>query len=111
MLRAADVLAEARDGAEFGISASGLEFDIEGAAKHRDKVVKTLTGGVGGLMKKHKIEVVAGHRRAGREGAASPSTARTSRPARSCSRRARCSLPIPGTSFEGRVLDTAGMWL
>ena len=39
MLRAADVLGEVRAGAEFGISAKGLEFDIKGAAAHRDKVV------------------------------------------------------------------------
>jgi dihydrolipoamide dehydrogenase len=32
MLRAADVLSEARDGAEFGISTNGLEFDIKGAS-------------------------------------------------------------------------------
>ena len=30
MLRAADVLSEVRDGAEFGISASDLKFDIDG---------------------------------------------------------------------------------
>ena len=60
MLRAADVLGEVRDGAEFGISAKGLEFDIAGAAAHRDKVVKTLTGGVAGLMKKNKIDVLEG---------------------------------------------------
>ena len=60
MLRAADVLGEVRDGAEFGISAKGLEFDIKGAAAHRDKVVKTLNGGVAGLMKKNKIDVIQG---------------------------------------------------
>src|SRR6185437_14681165 len=51
MLRAADVLSEVSDGAEFGIATNGVSFDIEGAAKHRDKVVKTLTGGVAGLFK------------------------------------------------------------
>ena len=60
MLRAADVLGEARDGAEFGISVKGLDFDIKGAAAHRDKVVKTLNGGVAGLMKKNKIDVIEG---------------------------------------------------
>src|SRR4051794_22301919 len=61
MLRAADVLSELRDGEEFGISSNGASFDIAGAARHRDKVVKTLTGGVAGLFKKHKIEVLEGH--------------------------------------------------
>src|SRR3954468_16850280 len=63
MLRAADVLSELRDGEEFGISAGEVSFDISGAGKHRDKVVKTLTGGVAGLFKKHKIEVLQGHGR------------------------------------------------
>src|SRR5688500_732787 len=109
MLRAADVLGEARDGAEFGISAKGLEFDIKGAAAHRDKVVKTLNGGVAGLMKKNKIDVIhgtaslAGKGRVavdGNEVEADKLVLATG----------SVSLPIPGTSFEGRVLDTEGMW-
>jgi dihydrolipoamide dehydrogenase len=110
MLRAADVLSEARDGAQFGISAKGLEFQIEGAASHRDKVVKTLNGGVAGLMKKNKIEVrqgvasLAGKDRVsvdGQELEADKIILATG----------SVSLPIPGTSFDGRVLDTERMWM
>jgi len=109
MLRAADVLTEARDGAEFGIATKGLEFDIAGAASHRDKVVKTLTGGVAGLMKKNKIDVIhgtaslAGKGRVvvdGNEVEADKVVLATG----------SVSLPIPGTTFEGRVLDTERMW-
>src|SRR5687768_5666596 len=109
MLRAADVLTEVRDGAEFGISANGLEFDIKGAAGHRDKVVKTLNGGVAGLMKKNKIDVIHGNASLtgkdrvavdGNEIEADKLILATG----------SVSLPIPGTSFEGRVLDTEGMW-
>jgi dihydrolipoamide dehydrogenase len=109
MLRAADVLTEVRDGAEFGISANGLEFDIKGAAGHRDKVVKTLNGGVAGLMKKNKIAVIHGNASLtgkdrvavdGNEVEADKLILATG----------SVSLPIPGTSFEGRVLDTEGMW-
>src|SRR6266566_15560 len=60
MLRAADVLTELEGGAEFGVEAGGVSFDIVAAGKHRDKVVKTLTGGVGGLLKKHKIDLLEG---------------------------------------------------
>src|SRR6187200_366970 len=60
MLRAADVLTELRDGAEFGVQAGEVSFDMSGAGKHRDKVVKTLTGGVGSLFKKHKIDLLEG---------------------------------------------------
>ena len=34
----------------------GRTVDMEGVAQHRDKVVKTLTGGVSGLFKKNKID-------------------------------------------------------
>src|SRR4051795_10934960 len=60
MLRAADVLRELEDGSEFGVSAGEVSFDMGAAGKHRDKVVKTLTGGVGGLLKKHKVDVLEG---------------------------------------------------
>jgi dihydrolipoamide dehydrogenase len=63
VLRAADVFSEVRDAGEFGVSLNGAEptIDFEGTAKHRDKVVQTLTGGVGSLMKGNKIEVIEGH--------------------------------------------------
>ena len=110
MLRAADVLSEVRDGAEFGIAANGLEFDIAGAAKHRDKVVKTLTGGVAGLMKKHKIDVLKGTGALAGKGkiTVDGSDAETDKVVVATG---SVPLPIPGTSFDGRVVDTAGMWL
>ena len=62
VLRAADVFSEVKDAAEFGIQLNGAEptIDFEGTATHRDKVVKTLTGGVGSLMKGNKIDVIEG---------------------------------------------------
>ena len=61
VLRAADVLTEIGHAAEFGISVNGgASVDFAGVAKHRQKVVKTLTGGVGMLMKKNKIDVIEG---------------------------------------------------
>ena len=109
MLRAADVLGEVRDGAEFGISAKGLEFDIKGAAEHRDKVVKTLNGGVAGLMKKNKIDVIQGTAALAGKGrvAVDGNEVEAKKVVLATG---SVSLPIPGTSFEGRVLDTAGMW-
>ncbi len=62
VLRAADVFAEVKDAGEFGIQLNGAEptIDFEATSKHRDKVVKTLTGGVGSLMKGNKIDVIEG---------------------------------------------------
>jgi dihydrolipoamide dehydrogenase len=62
VLRVADVLDEVNGAGAFGISVNGdVEVDYGGVAQHRDKVVKTLTGGVGGLFKKNKVDVLEGH--------------------------------------------------
>src|SRR3712207_7856877 len=46
ILRVAEVMEEVEGAKSFGITTNGVEFDYSGATKHRDKVVKTLTGGV-----------------------------------------------------------------
>ena len=61
VLRAADVLDEVNDAESFGISVNGAGVDFSGVGRHRDKVVKTLTGGVGMLFEKNKIDVIEGH--------------------------------------------------
>jgi dihydrolipoamide dehydrogenase len=110
MLRSADVLSEVRDGEEFGVTASSPSFDIAVAGKRRDKVIKTMTGGVAGLMKKNEIEVVEGHGTLtggggvsveGRELEAKTIVLATG----------SIPLPIPGTTFGDRVIDTSGAWL
>src|SRR5918997_1352072 len=58
VLRVADVLSEIDDADDFGISVQGREVDYEAVTKRRDRVVKTLTGGVSGLFKKNGIELV-----------------------------------------------------
>src|SRR5213078_1606493 len=58
VLRAADVMTEVEGGSALGIQAEGVSVDFAGVGKHRDKVVKTLTGGVSGLFKKNKIELI-----------------------------------------------------
>src|SRR4051794_36741763 len=60
VLRAADVLTEAQHGSDFGIKVSGIEVDFGGVVNHRKQVVSKLTGGVGGLLKKNKIDVIEG---------------------------------------------------
>src|SRR5215208_3765732 len=60
VLRAADVLGEIDHAKGFGINVDGHSVDMEGVSKHRDKVVKTLTGGVSGLFKKNKIDLIEG---------------------------------------------------
>ena len=48
-------------GEEFGIKVSDAAFDYPRVAQRRDGIVKQLTRGVEGLMKKNKIEVVRAH--------------------------------------------------
>jgi dihydrolipoamide dehydrogenase len=61
VLRVADLRDEVEGAEAFGISVDGgVEIDYAGVAGHRDKVIKTLTGGVGGLMKKNQIDVLEG---------------------------------------------------
>jgi dihydrolipoyl dehydrogenase len=111
MLRAADVLGEVADGKEFGVSAEKTSFDIAVAGKRRDKVVKTLTGGVGGLMKKHKIDVVEGHGSLAGSGKVAIDKDGELEAGAIVLATGSVSLPIPGTSFDGSVVDTAGAWL
>src|SRR3712207_7487432 len=60
ILRVAEVFHEVTGAAQFGVSVDGASVDYAGAAKHRDKVVKTLTGGVSMLFEKNGIELVEG---------------------------------------------------
>ena len=109
MLRAADVLMEVENGKSFGITAKGVSFDIATAGKRRDQVIKTLTGGVGSLMKKNKIDVLEGHgAMTGHRSVAVDGTEYESDAIVLAT--GSVSLPIPGTSFGDRVLDTAGAW-
>ncbi|HEY2600886.1 MAG TPA: dihydrolipoyl dehydrogenase [Thermoleophilaceae bacterium] len=61
VLRVAEVWSEIGHGKDFGISVEGAAVDMAGAGAHRDKVVKTLTGGVAMLLKKNNVDVIEGH--------------------------------------------------
>ncbi|NTW01213.1 MAG: dihydrolipoyl dehydrogenase [Oscillochloris sp.] len=60
LLHAADVLDEIREAKRVGISVGEVSFDLAGAMKHKNAVVKASTEGVAFLMKKNKVEVVNG---------------------------------------------------
>src|SRR5438270_4197995 len=63
VLRSADVLTEVREAGDFGIKVADPEIDYAAVMARREKVIKTLTGGVSGLFKKNAIEVIAGEGR------------------------------------------------
>src|ERR1700689_1522135 len=60
VLRAADVLTEVREAGDFGIQVAEPTVDFAAVMARRGKVVSTLTGGVSGLFKKNKIELITG---------------------------------------------------
>ena len=60
LLQTASMLHDAKNGEEYGVKISGVEFDYPQAAKRREQVVNQLRRGVQGLMKKNKIQVYNG---------------------------------------------------
>ena len=101
VLRTADVLSEVRDAGDFGITRNGTEptVDFDAVQARRERVIKTLTGGVSGLFKKNEITYIEGfgsltgrRQRAGRRRRADGrASASCWRPARSRSRSRRWS--------------------
>jgi len=109
VLRVADVLSEIREADEYGITVSAPQVDFAGITDRRQKVVKTLTGGVGGLMKKNAIDVLEGAGTLlgpgkltvdGTEIQAGTIILATGSVMR----------PIPGTSFGDHVIGTEEAW-
>jgi dihydrolipoamide dehydrogenase len=109
VLRVADVLSEIREADDFGIKVADPEVDWSGVMARREKVIKTLTGGVAGLFKKNAIELIQGEGSLagggnvsvnGEQIAAKTIILATGSVAR----------PIPGTEFGGRVIGTEEAW-
>jgi dihydrolipoamide dehydrogenase len=110
VLRVADILTEVDEADEFGIQVDGRSVDFGKVGERRQKVVKTLTGGVGGLFKKNKIEVLEGVGSLAGENAVKVGD--ETYEAAKCIILATGSVPkpVPGTSFGGRVIGTEEAW-
>jgi dihydrolipoamide dehydrogenase len=109
VLRVADVLSEVRDADDFGIRVAEPEVDYPAVTARRKKVVSTLTGGVSGLFKKNKIDLIEGAASLAGGGSVSVDgreiAAKTIVLATGSVKR-----PIPGTQFGGRVIGTEEAW-
>jgi dihydrolipoamide dehydrogenase len=114
VLRVADVLQEVRDADDFGIKVAEPEIDFAAVGQRRQRVIKTLTGGVSGLFKKNGIDYIEGHGSVtadanvkvggnfdGDELEASKGVILAT---------GSVPRPIPGTSFGGRVIGTEEAW-
>ena len=114
ILRVAEVFTEVEHAGSFGIKVDGATVDYGGAAKHRDKVIKTLTGGVAGLFKKNEIDLIEGFGSVTDDGNVKiggqfdGTEIKADRVVLACGSIAK---PILDLQFGKRILDTAGMWL
>ena len=63
MLRSAEVLETMQHSADFGILADNIRLDYPAVLKRKDAVVKSLTDGVGQLLKANGVTVYNGHAR------------------------------------------------
>lgn len=113
VLRTADVLQEIRDASEFGITVAEPAVDFAAVNERRLKVIKTLTGGVAGLMKKNGIDVIEGF------GALTPEgnvkiggnfDGTEIQAGKVILATGSVGRPIPGTQFGGRVIGTEQAW-
>jgi dihydrolipoamide dehydrogenase len=109
VLRSADLLSEIREAGDYGLKVGDVEVDYAAVQARREQVVSTLTGGVAGLFKKNKIEVIEGDaslvstgkvRVGDQEIEATTIILATGSVKRS----------IPGVEFGGRVIGTEEAW-
>jgi dihydrolipoamide dehydrogenase len=109
LLHSSKVYSLARQGEAYGVQTGTVTFDLPAVQRRKRKIVEGLRGGIAGLMKKHKVEVISGRGRLAGAGvvqvgdrrleAAHVLLAAGSAPARP---------PIPGMDLPG-VLDSTGI--
>ncbi|MEM7311795.1 MAG: dihydrolipoyl dehydrogenase [Planctomycetota bacterium] len=62
LLESTELLEQAQhDFADRGINVSGIEVDLQKMMAHKSTVVSQLDGGIGGLLKKNRVERLIGH--------------------------------------------------
>ena len=110
ILHAAEVYDQARNGAaNLGIKVEGASIDWGAVQDRREKVREGLSGGVAGLFKKHKIDLLEGEAKL--TGGTGVSVDGTDYEAKNVLlATGSVALPIPGVEFGERVLDTWGAW-
>ena len=109
VLRAADILSEVREAGEFGIVVAEPTVDFAALMARREKVVSTLTGGVSGLFKKNKIELITGEATLTDAGTVRVGDDELSAKAIILAT-GSVARPVPGIDFGGRVIGTEEAW-
>src|SRR5687767_13369605 len=110
VLHTAEVYDEAANhAAELGIKVEGVTVDWKGVQDRREKVRKTLTGGVGMLFDKNKVEFIEGEGSLTAEGNVKVGD-KTYEAKGVVLATGSVAMPIPGVEFGERILDTWGAW-
>jgi dihydrolipoamide dehydrogenase len=110
VLRVADIVSEIDDADEFGIEVAGREIDFGKVSARREKVVKTLTGGVAGLLKKNKVDYIEGIGSLAEGGRVKVGDETYEASKAIILATGSVPKPVPGTTFGGRVIGTEEAW-
>jgi dihydrolipoamide dehydrogenase len=113
VLRSADLLTEINEADEYGLKVASVEVDYAGVQARREKVVATLTGGVSGLFKKNKIDLIEGSGALDADGnvlVEDDGDKQTLAAETVILATGSVPRPIPGVEFGGRVIGTEQAW-
>jgi dihydrolipoamide dehydrogenase len=62
-LRSSKLYHECRNANAYGVKLGSVEFDMPAMVERKDRIVKTLTTGVSGMLKRAGVETITGHAR------------------------------------------------
>src|SRR4051794_25378808 len=110
VLRTADVLSEVRDADDFGITVGDPTVDFSAVGARRERVIKTLTGGVSGLFKKNEITYIEGFGSLTVEGNVRIGDDELEVAKTVVLATGSVKKPIPGLEFGGNVIGTEEAW-
>jgi dihydrolipoamide dehydrogenase len=114
VLRSADILSEIDEAADFGITVEGRTVDFAAIAARRQRVIRTMTGGVGGLFRKNGIDAIEGFGAVTGNGTVRVGSAKDGKEYTATKgiilATGSVKKPIPGTQFGGRVIGTEEAW-
>jgi dihydrolipoamide dehydrogenase len=114
VLRTADILSEIDEAGEFGIDVAGRSIDFARVGERRQRVIKTLTGGVAGLFRKNKVDFIEGFGAVTGNGTVRVGSAKDGAEYQATKgiilATGSVKKPIPGTQFGGRVIGTEEAW-
>jgi dihydrolipoamide dehydrogenase len=109
VLHSAKIYDESQNSADLGVKAEKVTIDWNAVGKRREKVSKTLSGGVANLFKKNEIETIEGEGSLTADGSVKVGD-KTYETGAVVLATGSVAMPIPGVEFGGRVVDTWGAW-